>query len=1173
MMERLFLRIYDWFKGHRAVMWAVLAATVCLSVIASLSIDLKEDVTDFLPADKENQDVCWAFSHIGSANKIVITVSATDSTADRYMLMDAVDSLESRILGNVPSEYIKSVTARVDADSITDVMDFIVDNLPYYLDERDYDRLDSLMAVGTLDNELAAAREVVASPMGGLMRSVVTKDPLMLSSERLRSLEGFNTGGTFSTTDDYIFTKDGDAVLTMDLAFSSSDTYAAGKFIKSMDKALEGFEEAFGGKVTADPLGSVFIAYSNSSQIKRDSILSIIIALVLIAFLLVSYFRSGRSILLVGVTIGYGFLLAFGCVSVSLGSMSLIVVGLGAVIIGIAANYPLHFISHIKQGYTARESLSDIVQPLTTGNITTVGAFLSLVFIASPAMRDLGLFAALLLVGTIIFTLVFLPHLVKEEPGKSAGNSRWTLLSRLKLGSNKYVIIGSIFVTLFLGFFSGRVMFDTNLHNINYMTERQAANMDKMLALAQGNSYLTYVAVPGADLDEAIDNYLGYAGRIDSLSVTVPGVDVRALHDFVPSSGLQELRLSRWNKFVSERGDEFIAMLKASAARAGFTDDAFAPFERLLEEEFVVTDVEDFFALTDVVAPQMIIQDSERCAVVATVGADWNCTDQVAGALGDGCIVFDSSSLTGRMVSSLSSEFDYVLYVCAFIVFVVLLLSFGRLELAGVAFLPLTVGWIWILGLMGLLGIDFNIVNVILATFIFGMGDDYTIFITEGCMYEHAYGRKMLQTYESTILLSALIMFVGIGALIVAKHPAMQSLAYVIMIGMFCVVLMADIIPPFVYRWLTMKKGRKRIYPITIVNFLATALAFVVLIVGATVVSLAGFFLITCTFGSKKGKALYHRFLSAVSGFIFRNVFFTKHTVDCRDSFDRQAIMVANHQSHLDLMALLMLTPKMIVVTNKWAWNNPFYGILIRYADFCPVDNVLTDDLSRIEAMIDDGYSVLVFPEGTRTLDGSIGRFHRGAFYLAEKYGLDILPVVLHGINDVLPKQDLLLRKGHMTVKVLDRIRPEDASFGEDYRERARTVRRLMVSELEGIAAERETVDYFADRVIHNYIYKGAEVERSVRRSLRMNANYASLASELPDGGCVLFVNPGYGEPALICALAKKNLRIHCRFDDEMKGLLAENCAGVPANLIFTEPEEAVSLTVRFSGGGYNIER
>ena len=210
-MERLFLRIYDWFKGHRAVMWAVLAATVCLSVIASLSIDLKEDVTDFLPADKENQDVCWAFSHIGSANKIVITVSATDSTADRYMLMDAVDSLESRILGNVPSEYIKSVTARVDADSITDVMDFIVDNLPYYLDERDYDRLDSLMAVGTLDNELATAREVVASPMGGLMRSVVTKDPLMLSSERLRSLEGFNTGGTFSTTDDYIFTKDGDA--------------------------------------------------------------------------------------------------------------------------------------------------------------------------------------------------------------------------------------------------------------------------------------------------------------------------------------------------------------------------------------------------------------------------------------------------------------------------------------------------------------------------------------------------------------------------------------------------------------------------------------------------------------------------------------------------------------------------------------------------------------------------------------------------------------------------------------------------------------------------------------------------------------------------------------------------------------------------------------------------
>ena len=98
-----------------------------------------------------------------------------------------------------------------------------------------------------------------------------------------------------------------------------------------------------------------------------------------------------------------------------------------------------------------------------------------------------------------------------------------------------------------------------------------------------------------------------------------------------------------------------------------------------------------------------------------------------------------------NLVSALSSDFDYILYVCSIVVFFFLCLSFGRLELALLAFLPLTVGWAWILGIMNLVDIKFNIINIILATFLFGQGDDYTIFITEGLLYEYAYGKRMLR--------------------------------------------------------------------------------------------------------------------------------------------------------------------------------------------------------------------------------------------------------------------------------------------------------------------------------------------------------------------------------------------------------------------------------------------
>jgi hypothetical protein len=88
--------------------------------------------------------------------------------------------------------------------------------------------------------------------------------------------------------------------------------------------------------------------------------------------------------------------------------------------------------------------------------------------------------------------------------------------------------------------------------------------------------------------------------------------------------------------------------------------------------------------------------------------------------------------------------------------------------------------------------------------------------MTEGCQYEYSRQQPILKAYKSSILQSAAIMFVGIGTLIVAKHPAMHSLAEVTIIGMFSVVLMAYLIPPFLFNLLTTKKGQVRPCPITL---------------------------------------------------------------------------------------------------------------------------------------------------------------------------------------------------------------------------------------------------------------------------------------------------------------------------------------------------------------------
>ena len=144
------------------------------------------------------------------------------------------------------------------------------------------------------------------------------------------------------------------------------------------------------------------------------------------------------------------------------------------------------------------------------------------------------------------------------------------------------------------------------------------------------------------------------------------------------------------------------------------------------------------------------------------------------------------------------------------------------------------------------------------------------------------------------------------------------------------------------------------------------------------------------------------------------------------EDFSKPAIIICNHQSHLDLMVQLSLTRKIVFLTNDWVWNSPFFGYVIRHAEYYPVSKGVEYLLPRLKLLIDKGYCVSIFPEGTRSKDCSIGRFHKGAFLLAEKLGVDIIPLVLHGAGRALPKKGLYMRGEPITLEIENRITPID---------------------------------------------------------------------------------------------------------------------------------------------------
>ena len=134
--------------------------------------------------------------------------------------------------------------------------------------------------------------------------------------------------------------------------------------------------------------------------------------------------------------------------------------------------------------------------------------------------------------------------------------------------------------------------------------------------------------------------------------------------------------------------------------------------------------------------------------------------------------------------------------------------------------------------------------------------------------------------------------------------------------------------------------------------------------------------------------------------------------------FGMPSVIICNHQSHFDLIYLLSLSPKMIFLTNDWVWNNPFYGFLIRHAEYYPASSGIDALLPKFHSLISRGYSITIFPEGTRSADCKIARFHQGAFYVAEQLGVGITPIILYGTGRVLRKKTYHLEKSPVYLEV-----------------------------------------------------------------------------------------------------------------------------------------------------------
>jgi len=137
-------------------------------------------------------------------------------------------------------------------------------------------------------------------------------------------------------------------------------------------------------------------------------------------------------------------------------------------------------------------------------------------------------------------------------------------------------------------------------------------------------------------------------------------------------------------------------------------------------------------------------------------------------------------------------------------------------------------------------------------------------------------------------------------------------------------------------------------------------------------------------------------------------------------------IYVFNHTSLIDLFLItLIVPPECVCLARQWPFSVPVFGPVMRLGGYINTEKSAGDEvLRKAQTLLEQGVSVAVFPEGTRSRTAGMGRFRSGAFKLSILTGVPVTPVKIEGTGSILPPKAFWMRPGKIRLRVLDDVFP-----------------------------------------------------------------------------------------------------------------------------------------------------
>lgn len=773
-------------RSNRVALWAVLGVTAAAIAYDVAAFEITNDITSFMPPGEERElgRISSALSRSDLSRTMVLTVGADEGAAAEEARRRLVAHLEA-------DPAVESVHSEIDDATEQAFYDlYFPRRLSFVVD--DPAEAEAKLSDEGLRESVRALKDALAGAGSPLVSRLAPEDPLLAFPDLLERLAP-RGAGSVQADGGRLVTPDGEHfVVVATTGASAFDASVQGPFLERLEAAREAIAGDVGANARIEVTGAHLYAVESERSIRSDVQRISIASVVAIVLLYLLLFRSLRPPLAGIAPIGIGFAVALAVVLAASGRVHGVTLAFGSALIGVAIDYATHFYSHLflsPTGEGPEATMRRVWPGVAVGAVTTVVGLAALAVSPFAAIREIGVFAAVGVLGAMVAARFVLPFLSRAATAPDATRRLAATLGRSAFALTRPRWLGALAVATVALCAVGLPRFGwvddvTALTSVPTEVRAEARRVQERIGRSHGGRYVVAV---GDTVQEALHQNDAVARRLEDARAAGDLEGFRSVARLLPSEATQRAR-----RKAVEQAPELWPRLRRILEEEGFRPELFQPFAEALRgaapEPLQLQDLRDS-PLGSMVSPLVVTLDEQVAVLtpVEGVASAERLDAQLAGLAG--AHYLDQEALLEEAYGRLRRSTLWLIGLGLLLVMGALLWRYRHLPTAFAVFLPAAAAATAAVAAQGLAGGHGNLMTVVGVLLVLSMGVDYGVFVAEARRTDHPLDAPVL-----SLVLGALTTSFSFGALAVSSNEALAAIGATAALG---VLFAAVLVPAF----------------------------------------------------------------------------------------------------------------------------------------------------------------------------------------------------------------------------------------------------------------------------------------------------------------------------------------------------------------------------------------